>query len=169
MTSSGLNPATPREKPPTFAEARILAAEQGRADSAPTPLPEDAGVLEGIRVRKSARPAGHRKAAGRRAARPNRRRGIRRGGSGGRAERSSGPFGRGRCARGGRSLTARSAFLLRCNGGRPYTMTPAKLRLAQAAMTDRDTKVGDLCKELGVTRQPYTASSAARASYDPTA
>ena len=39
------------------------------------------------------------------------------------------------------------------NGGRPYTMTPAKLRLAQAAMVDRDTKVGDLCKELGVTRQ----------------
>src|ERR1700757_3331794 len=39
------------------------------------------------------------------------------------------------------------------NGGRPYTMTPAKLRLAQAAMTDRDTKVGDLCVELGVTRQ----------------
>jgi DNA invertase Pin-like site-specific DNA recombinase len=39
------------------------------------------------------------------------------------------------------------------NCGRPYTMTPAKLRLAQAAMTDRDTKVGDLCKELGVTRQ----------------
>ena len=32
-------------------------------------------------------------------------------------------------------------------------MTPAKLRLAQAAMTDRNTKVGDLCKELGVTRQ----------------
>jgi len=39
------------------------------------------------------------------------------------------------------------------NGGRPFTMTPAKLRLAQAAMTKRDTKVGDLCKELGVTRQ----------------
>jgi len=39
------------------------------------------------------------------------------------------------------------------NGGRPYTMTPAKLRLAQAAMAERDTKVGDLCKELGVTRQ----------------
>jgi Resolvase, N terminal domain len=34
-----------------------------------------------------------------------------------------------------------------------YTMTPAKLRLAQAAMAKRDTKVGDLCKELGVTRQ----------------
>jgi DNA invertase Pin-like site-specific DNA recombinase len=39
------------------------------------------------------------------------------------------------------------------NGGRPYTMTPAKLRLAQAAMAKRDTKVGDLCKELGVSRQ----------------
>ena len=39
------------------------------------------------------------------------------------------------------------------NGGRPYTMTPAKVRLAQAAMAKRDTKVGDLCKELGVTRQ----------------
>ena len=39
------------------------------------------------------------------------------------------------------------------NGGRPYTMTPAKLRLAQAAMAKRDTKVGDLCNELGVTRQ----------------
>ncbi len=38
-------------------------------------------------------------------------------------------------------------------GGRPYTMTPAKLRLAQAAMARRDTKIGDLCKELGVTRQ----------------
>ena len=38
-------------------------------------------------------------------------------------------------------------------GGRPYTMTPAKLRLAQAAMAKRDTRVGDLCQELGVTRQ----------------
>ncbi len=38
-------------------------------------------------------------------------------------------------------------------GGRPYTMTPAKLRLAQAAMAQRDTTVGDLCKELGITRQ----------------
>ena len=37
------------------------------------------------------------------------------------------------------------------NGGRPYTMTPAKLCLAQAAMAKR--KVGELCKELGVTRQ----------------
>jgi DNA invertase Pin-like site-specific DNA recombinase len=33
------------------------------------------------------------------------------------------------------------------NGGRPYTI------LAQAAMAKRDTKVGDLCKELGVTCQ----------------
>ena len=39
------------------------------------------------------------------------------------------------------------------NGGRPYRMTPAKLRLAQAAMAKRDTKVGNLCDELGVTRQ----------------
>jgi hypothetical protein len=46
----------------------------------------------------------------------------------------------------------RSALLPR-KGVRPYTMTPAKLRLAQAAMAKRDTKVGELCKELGVTRQ----------------
>jgi DNA invertase Pin-like site-specific DNA recombinase len=39
------------------------------------------------------------------------------------------------------------------NGGRPYTMTPTKLRMAQAAMAKRDTRVGDLCKELGVTSQ----------------
>jgi DNA invertase Pin-like site-specific DNA recombinase len=39
------------------------------------------------------------------------------------------------------------------HGGRPYTMTPAKLRLAQVAMAKRETTVGDLCKELGVTRQ----------------
>jgi DNA invertase Pin-like site-specific DNA recombinase len=38
-------------------------------------------------------------------------------------------------------------------GGRPYKMTPAKLRLARAAMADRETNVGDLCRELGVTRQ----------------
>jgi len=39
------------------------------------------------------------------------------------------------------------------HGGRPFTMTPAKLHLAQTAMAQRDTTVGDLCKELGVTRQ----------------
>ena len=38
-------------------------------------------------------------------------------------------------------------------GGRPFKMTPAKIRLAMAAMGQRGTKVGDLCKELGVTRQ----------------
>jgi len=32
-------------------------------------------------------------------------------------------------------------------------MTPAKLRLAQAAMGKPGTKVGELCAELGVTRQ----------------
>lgn len=39
------------------------------------------------------------------------------------------------------------------NGGRPYKMTPAKLRLALASMGQPDTKVRDLCAELGVTRQ----------------
>lgn len=39
------------------------------------------------------------------------------------------------------------------NGGRPPKMTPAKLRLAQAAVAKRDTSVGDLCKELGISRQ----------------
>ena len=38
-------------------------------------------------------------------------------------------------------------------GGRPYKMTPAKLRLAMAAMGHPDTNVGDLCIELGITRQ----------------
>src|SRR3954454_1044691 len=39
------------------------------------------------------------------------------------------------------------------NGGRPYKMTAAKLRLAQAAMGKPGTKVGELCAELGITRQ----------------
>lgn len=39
------------------------------------------------------------------------------------------------------------------NGGRKPKMTPAKLRLAQAAMGQPGTKVSDLCLELGVTRQ----------------
>jgi DNA invertase Pin-like site-specific DNA recombinase len=38
-------------------------------------------------------------------------------------------------------------------GGRPYKMTPAKIRLAMASMGQPGTKVGELCKELGVTRQ----------------
>ena len=39
------------------------------------------------------------------------------------------------------------------NGGRPFKMTAAKLRLAMAAMGQPETVVGDLCEELGVTRQ----------------
>ena len=39
------------------------------------------------------------------------------------------------------------------SGGRPYKMTAAKFRLAAASMGKPDTKVGELCKELGVTRQ----------------
>lgn len=39
------------------------------------------------------------------------------------------------------------------NGGAPFKMTPAKLRLAQAAMGQPETKVGELCGELGITRQ----------------
>nr|WP_176704901.1 recombinase family protein [Arthrobacter sp.]AXV46247.1 TniR resolvase [Arthrobacter sp.] len=38
-------------------------------------------------------------------------------------------------------------------GGRPYKMTAAKVRLARASMGQPDTKVGVLCKELGITRQ----------------
>ena len=37
-------------------------------------------------------------------------------------------------------------------GGRRPKMTPAKLRLAMAAMGKRETNVGDLCQELGITR-----------------
>jgi DNA invertase Pin-like site-specific DNA recombinase len=39
------------------------------------------------------------------------------------------------------------------SGGRPFKMTAAKLRLAQAAMGQPGTKVGELCAELGVSRQ----------------
>jgi DNA invertase Pin-like site-specific DNA recombinase len=38
-------------------------------------------------------------------------------------------------------------------GGAPYKMTPAKLRLAMAAMGHPETHLGALCRELGVTRQ----------------
>jgi DNA invertase Pin-like site-specific DNA recombinase len=38
-------------------------------------------------------------------------------------------------------------------GGRPFKMTATKLRLAMASMGQPETKVGDLCEELGVTRQ----------------
>jgi hypothetical protein len=36
----GIGAAIIKMKPPTFAEARKLAVEKGRADSAPTPAPE---------------------------------------------------------------------------------------------------------------------------------
>lgn len=39
------------------------------------------------------------------------------------------------------------------SGGRPFKMTPAKLRLAMASMGKPETKVSALCEELGVTRQ----------------
>ena len=38
-------------------------------------------------------------------------------------------------------------------GGAPFKMTSAKLHLAKAAIAQPETIVGDLCKELGVTRQ----------------
>lgn len=38
-------------------------------------------------------------------------------------------------------------------GGRPFTMTAAKLRLAQVALANRGTQVGELCRELGISRQ----------------
>jgi DNA invertase Pin-like site-specific DNA recombinase len=38
-------------------------------------------------------------------------------------------------------------------GGRPYKMTQAKLRLAMASLGQLGTKIGPLCKELGITKQ----------------
>lgn len=38
-------------------------------------------------------------------------------------------------------------------GGRPFKMTAAKVRLAMASMGQPETKVSDLCRELGITRQ----------------
>ena len=38
------------------------------------------------------------------------------------------------------------------NGGRRFDLSKAQLRLAQAAMQNRYTKVSQLCQELGVTR-----------------
>ncbi|HYZ20901.1 MAG TPA: recombinase family protein [Rhodopila sp.] len=39
------------------------------------------------------------------------------------------------------------------HGGRPFKLTAAQLRHAQAAMAHRDTQIGALCRELGITRQ----------------
>jgi DNA-binding transcriptional ArsR family regulator len=38
-------------------------------------------------------------------------------------------------------------------GGRPYKMTPEKLRLAMASLDQVETKIGPLCEELGITKQ----------------
>ncbi|MFZ1711966.1 MAG: recombinase family protein, partial [Nitrosomonas sp.] len=38
-------------------------------------------------------------------------------------------------------------------GGRPYKMTASKLRLAMSSMGQPETKIGNLCKEIGITRQ----------------
>ena len=37
-------------------------------------------------------------------------------------------------------------------GGRKFAMTKAQVRLAQAAMGKRETRIGPLCEELGITR-----------------
>ena len=37
-------------------------------------------------------------------------------------------------------------------GGRKFQLTKEQIRLAQAAMSNRDTSVSELCKEIGVTR-----------------
>ncbi len=38
------------------------------------------------------------------------------------------------------------------NGGRKFGLTKSQVRLAQAAMANRDVKVSELCKELGINR-----------------
>jgi DNA invertase Pin-like site-specific DNA recombinase len=38
-------------------------------------------------------------------------------------------------------------------GGRPFKMTASKLKLAQAALEKGEATVGDLCRDLGITRQ----------------
>jgi DNA invertase Pin-like site-specific DNA recombinase len=38
------------------------------------------------------------------------------------------------------------------SGGRPYSMTPGKLRLAMAAISKPETNLGELAKELGLSR-----------------
>jgi hypothetical protein len=53
----------------------------------------------------------------------------------------------------GQSHAARLAGRLRWPMGRPYKMTPVKLRLAMASIGQPGTKASDLCTELGITRQ----------------
>jgi hypothetical protein len=50
--------------------------------------------------------------------------------------------------RGGSSARARGR-----KGDAPFKMTAAKVRLAMAAMRQKETKVTDLCSELAITRQ----------------
>ena len=38
------------------------------------------------------------------------------------------------------------------SGGRKFGLTKSQVRLAQAAMANRDVKISELCKELGITR-----------------
>ncbi len=54
-------------------------------------------------------------------------------------------------------------------GGRPFKMTPVKLRLATASMGQPDTKVGDLCTELGSPGRRSTGTSPQLENSDPTA
>ena len=55
------------------------------------------------------------------------------------------------------------------NGGRPYTMTPAKLRLAQAAMASVTPRSATCARNWASRARRSIASSAPRANYDPTA
>ncbi|MFD0758839.1 recombinase family protein [Arthrobacter ulcerisalmonis] len=52
-----------------------------------------------------------------------------------------------------RTLAGLAAARARPQGGRPYKMTAAKVRLAMASMGKPGTKVSELCAELGITRQ----------------
>ncbi len=38
------------------------------------------------------------------------------------------------------------------NGGRKFALTKSQLRLAQASMSNRDIKISEFCKEIGITR-----------------
>ena len=52
-----------------------------------------------------------------------------------------------------RTVAGLAAARARCRkGGRRFALTKAQVRLAQAAMTQRDTSVSDLCAELGIKR-----------------
>ena len=51
-----------------------------------------------------------------------------------------------------RTLAGLASARARGRGGRPHALSKAQVRLAQAAMEQRDTKVSELCLELGVTK-----------------